>query len=304
MVIWSMGHSLAAGIKVGVYHYWRGTSSAKEQAQNIVRTLGNKHIDCKIAIDVEQTDGLSYGELNNSVLQLAEELERLIGAQVCIYCSTNYARNVLDSRLGKYSLWVAHYGVKKPGDNPIWNKWAGFQYSDSGTYSVNGSLDLDKFTEEIFINEESQKVTANKSFFTNAKAKVALDPRSNPSDDYTDLGEIYASERIQVLAEVCDREEYLPIKYWKDALGCESSKVWVNSNQDYLEIDTNARSFNIVTELDARYKPTDNSERMGYVKNNERLYVHKVKGKYALATYYAENGYKTAWFTKKYIRLE
>ncbi len=113
-------------MKVGVYHYWRGTSSAKEQVQNIVRTLGNKHIDCKIAIDMEQTDGLSYGELNNNVLKLAEELERLIEAEICIYCNTNYARNVLDSRLGKYSLWVAHYGVNKPGDNPIWNRWAGF----------------------------------------------------------------------------------------------------------------------------------------------------------------------------------
>ncbi|WP_447409795.1 GH25 family lysozyme [Clostridium perfringens] len=132
--------AIAAGMKVGVYHYWRGTSSAIEQAKNIVRTLGNKHIDCKIAIDVEQTDGLSYGELNNSVLQLAEELERLIGAEVCIYCNTNYARSVLDSRLGKYSLWVAHYGVNKPGDNPIWDKWAGFQYSENGTSNVNGSL--------------------------------------------------------------------------------------------------------------------------------------------------------------------
>ena len=221
--------------------------------------------------------------------------------EVCIYCNTNYARNVLDGRLGKYSLWVAHYGVNKPGDNPIWNKWVGFQYSDSGTSNVNGGLDLDEFTEEIFINRESQKATENKSFFTNARAKVALDPRSNPSSEYDDLGEIYADERIQVLAEVCDREDYLPVKYWKDALGCESSKVWVNANEDYLEIDTNARSFNIVTELDARYEPSANSERMGYVKNNERLYVHRVEGKYALATYYARDGYKTAWFTKEYI---
>ncbi|MBI5976340.1 GH25 family lysozyme [Clostridium perfringens] len=263
-------------MKVGVYHYWRGTSSAIEQAQNVVRTLGDKHIDCKIAIDVEQIDGLSNKELNNSVLQLAEELERLIGAEICIYCNTNYARNVLDSRLGKYSLWVAHYGVNKPGDNHIWDKWAGFQYSDSGTSNVNGSLDLDEFTEEIFIDGESLKATENKTFPTNARAKIALDQRSNPSDDYTDLGEVYAGERIQVLAEICDKE-------------------------NYLEIDTNARSFNIITELDVRYEPTSNSDRMGYVKNNERLYVHKIEGNYALATYYEGNGYKTAWFTKQYI---
>ena len=30
---------IAAGMKVGVYHYWRGTSSAIEQAQNVVITL-------------------------------------------------------------------------------------------------------------------------------------------------------------------------------------------------------------------------------------------------------------------------
>ena len=194
-----------------------------------------------------------------------------------------------------------HYGVNKPGDNHICDKWAGFQYSDSGTSNVNGSLDLDEFTEEIFIDGESLKATENKTFPTNARAKIALDQRSNPSDDYTDLGEVYAGERIQVLAEICDKQDYLPVKYWKDALGCESSKVWVNANEDYLEIDTNARSFNIITELDVRYEPTSNSDRMGYVKNNERLYVHKIEGNYALATYYEGNGYKTAWFTKQYI---
>lgn len=67
------------------------------------------------------------------------------------------------------------------------------------------------------------------------------------------------------------------------------------------QIDTNARSFNIVTELDARYELSANSDRIGYVKNNEKLYVHKIENDYALATYFAGNGYKTAWFTNKYI---
>ncbi|MBI6038173.1 GH25 family lysozyme [Clostridium perfringens] len=292
--------AIAAGMKVGVYHYWRGTSSAIEQAKNIVRTLGNKHIDCKIAIDVEQTDGLTYGELNNSVLQLAEELERLIESEVCIYCNTNYARNVLDKRLGKYSLWIAHYGVNKPGDNPIWDKWAGFQYSDSGTSNVNGSLDLDEFTEEIFINGE--KVTGNKSFPTNARALVALDTRSNPSDDYTDLGEIYENERFRILPEVCDKGDFLPATYWKDSEDIESEKVWIRSRQDYMMIDTYHKVFNVVTQLDARYEPSSNSSRMGYVTNGESVYVHRIEGNYALATYFAGDGYKTAWFTAQYLK--
>ncbi|MDM0474848.1 hypothetical protein QTH03_07280 [Clostridium perfringens] len=75
----------------------------------------------------------------------------------------------------------------------------------------------------------------------------------------------------------------------------------MNAKQDYLEIDTNDRAFNIVTELDARYEPSADSKRMGYVKNNERLYVHRVEGDYALCTYFAGEGYKNAWFTVKYL---
>ena len=139
------------------------------------------------------------------------------------------------------------------------------------------------------------------SFSTNARALVALDPRDNPSDNYNDLGEIYANERFRVLPEVCDKGDFLPIVYWKDSEGRESGKVWVRSKQDYMMIDTYHRVVNVVTELDARYEPSPNSSRMGYVTNGERLYVHRIEGNYALATYFAGNGYKTAWFTAKYL---
>lgn len=139
---------------------------------------------------------------------------------------------------------------------------------------------------------------------TNAKALVNLDPRDNPSNNYKDLGEIYDNERIRILPEVCDIRDYVPVKYWRDPQGLESSKVWVNADQRYLKIDTNARVINVITELDARYTPSPNSKRMGYANNNERLYVHKIEGSYALATYFAGSGYKTAWFTAKYIKID
>lgn len=139
---------------------------------------------------------------------------------------------------------------------------------------------------------------------TNVRAIVALDPRDNPSNSYKDLGEIYKDERIKILQEVCDKKDFLPVKYWKDTQGVESQKVWVNAKQKYLEIDTNATVINVVTVLDARYEKTKTSSRMGYVKNGESLYVHKIEDGYALATYFASDGYKTAWFTEKYIRLD
>lgn len=139
---------------------------------------------------------------------------------------------------------------------------------------------------------------------TNAKAKVALDPRNNPSDNYVDLGEIYAGELVKILPEVCSKSNFLPISYWKDGLGKESGKVWVNSKQSVLSLQTNAKVVNVITELDARYEPSPNSSRMGYVTNGERLFVHKKEGNYVLATYYAGSGYKTAYFTAQYVSLD
>lgn len=158
---------------------------------------------------------------------------------------------------------------------------------------------IENTVEDTKPNVEPSK--PSNSFSTNARALVALDPRDNPSDNYSDLGEIYKDERFRVLAEVCDKGDFLPIVYWKDSEGRESGKVWVRSKQDYMMIDTYHRVVNVVTELDARYEPSPNSSRMGYVTNGERLYVHRTEGNYALATYFAGNGYKTAWFTAKYL---
>lgn len=148
--------------------------------------------------------------------------------------------------------------------------------------------------------------TSSKNDFlskTNAVARVNLDPRDVPSGTYTDLGEIYANESVRILPEVCDKKWFLPITYWKDPSNSESGKVWVNCNQSYLRLKTNATVYNVVTTLDARYTPSGSSKLMGYVKNGETLYVHKIEGGYALATYFSGAGYKTAWFTAKYIKM-
>lgn len=160
-----------------------------------------------------------------------------------------------------------------------------------------------EFKNRLSGENNSQAPTSKPSneFSTNARALVALDPRDNPSNNYNDLGEIYKDERFRVLAEVCDRGDFLPIVYWKDSLNRESEKVWIKSKQKYMMIDTYHRVVNVGTQLDARYEPSSNSATMGYVKNGERLYVHKVEENYALSTYFAGDGYKTAWFTAKYL---
>ena len=77
-----------------------------------------------------------------------EEVKRLTGKDVVVYTYTNFARTSLTSILSKYPLWIANYDVTTPGDNPIWNSWVGFQYSESGTVpGISGYCPLDVFTD-------------------------------------------------------------------------------------------------------------------------------------------------------------
>ena len=153
-------------------------------------------------------------------------------------------------------------------------------------------------------NGTSEALPPSVTWNTNAVARVALDPRDTPSANYKDLGEIYKNERFYIVPEVYDNGFYLPALYWKDSINQASEKCYINANQKYISIDTNGTVINVITELDARYNPTPDSARMGYVKQGERLLVHYTQSNYSLCTYFAGSGHKTAWFTSKYIKLD
>lgn len=167
--------------------------------------------------------------------------------------------------------------------------------------AINGEKIIDDYKDLV-----NTKPLKKEEFISlsNAKALVDLDPRDKPSNTYCDLGEIYKGERIKVLQEICDKEEYLPIVYWKDFNNEESKRVWIKSIKKYLNMDTNGQVFNVKTKLYARYSKDKESLNMGYVENGERLYVHKREGDYFLCTYSGRKGYKTAYFTAKYIKLD
>ena len=56
----------------------------------------------------------------------------------------------------QYSLWVAQYGVDAPSDSVIWDTWAGWQYSDTGSVpGISGNVDLDYFTDEMLMSDNT-----------------------------------------------------------------------------------------------------------------------------------------------------
>lgn len=144
------------GLKVGFYHFFLGGIDPKAQARHFVNTIGNREFDCRLAIDIEQTNGLNKTSLTSAAIIFLEEVKRLTSKGIVVYTYTNFARTSLDSRLGIYPLWIAEYGVSKPASNPIWNQWVGFQFSSTGQVpGVSGNCDLNEFNEGILLNGQS-----------------------------------------------------------------------------------------------------------------------------------------------------
>lgn len=149
----------ANGLKVGFYHYLiaRTEEEAILEARHFVRTISGKEINCKLAMDFESFGELSIQQINNISKIFLETVENLSNKKTIIYSDESNARNVFSKELAiYYPLWIAEYGVNEPGNNEKWANWEGWQFTDRGEISgINGNVDRDYFTKEIFLDDSS-----------------------------------------------------------------------------------------------------------------------------------------------------
>ena len=140
----------ASGINIGFYHFLHGNENGKTQAEWMYSNIKDKECQCKIAIDVEVTDGANADTLSQIVCDFAETIKSLTGKEVVLYTYTSFLGANLNSSIDKYPLWIAEYGVSQPR---ISRNYVGWQYADNGQVDgcPNGNTDLDYFTEEIYI---------------------------------------------------------------------------------------------------------------------------------------------------------
>ena len=146
------------GLKVGVYHFLtaRTNEEAEKQAQFFVSLVGNKEIDCKLAMDFEVFGDLSNEEINSIGLTFLREVERLSNKKAIIYSDAFNARTLWCGEILEFPLWIAEYDVEQPEDVIRWESWTGWQYTDEG--NVNGIstfVDRDFYTKEVFLDDNS-----------------------------------------------------------------------------------------------------------------------------------------------------
>jgi lysozyme len=154
-------NAIQNGLKIGFYHYTTATNvnDAIIEARFFASVISGKNVDCKLAMDFEQFDGLNPLQINEISQAFIEELKDITGKDAIIYSDLYNAQNIFDAELAnQYPLWLAYYGdyLALNEVDASWNNWEGVQYTDQGEIDgINGYVDRDVFTSNIFLEDTS-----------------------------------------------------------------------------------------------------------------------------------------------------
>lgn len=152
----------ANNLKVGFYHFLTAITveEAEQQATFFASVISEKQADCKLAMDYEQFGGVSTEQVNQISMAFMQKVKELTKKQVIIYSDLYNSENTFQSELvSQGELWLAYYGDYRnlENTNSSWNTFIGVQYTDQGSVAgINGNVDRDLFTEEIFLDDSSE----------------------------------------------------------------------------------------------------------------------------------------------------
>lgn len=136
------------GLKVGSYHFFRATVSAKEQFELFASTVNARSQDLLPLIDVETVGkGVTVYVFHERLEQFLNMVEKEYGTKPLIYTGRNfYERYFYNSRFrGKYKFMIAAYAADQPvlPENDDYLIW---QFTASGSArGVRGKVDVSRF---------------------------------------------------------------------------------------------------------------------------------------------------------------
>ena len=149
----------AQGFNIGFYHFMSEKTSPTEQANDFWNAIKDKEYNIYPVLDIETNNlNRSRTQISDRCIEFLEEFKRLSGYDCIIYTGGYFGRDNLDNRVKKYNGWIAHYNVPKPMETGF--KVVGHQYSETGKVpGINANVDMDNFTEDIFINSAKKVAT-------------------------------------------------------------------------------------------------------------------------------------------------
>ena len=110
--------------------------------------------------------GRTSKEITDRCLEFLRRFKELSGLDCMIYTGGYFGRDNLDSRIKNYKVWIAHYGVETPMDTGFSNV-VGHQYTENGYVEGVGKVDMNNFTEGIFIEKTNISINNTNSSINN-----------------------------------------------------------------------------------------------------------------------------------------
>ncbi|RAP29081.1 Lyzozyme M1 (1,4-beta-N-acetylmuramidase) [Brevibacillus laterosporus] len=151
------------GIKVSYYHFAHPDMSPQAQANHFLTTIQGLPLDFPVVLDIETTKGLQASQITTFCLAFLTHIKARTDKTPILYTGASFAKTHLGKELVGFPLWVAHYNVDQPMKNNTWNRWAVFQYTDSGKVrGINGNVDMNWMEKEFWDIHMKEETTVDK----------------------------------------------------------------------------------------------------------------------------------------------
>ena len=147
-----------AGMRLGFYFFVTAETAAQaeEQGRYFAALIRGVPYNCLPAVDFEEYGELSAESLNEIALAFARTVEGETGHTPIFYTNVSSVETRWKEALTRYPLWIAEWGVSEPASLGNWKEWVGFQHSNVGRVEgISTDVDLDYFTDAVFLEEES-----------------------------------------------------------------------------------------------------------------------------------------------------
>jgi GH25 family lysozyme M1 (1,4-beta-N-acetylmuramidase) len=146
--------AIAAGLKVGFYHFLRN-NSMKDEVDNVLSIIGNLPFHCKLAIDCEVTLGQSKQKITGNIRQFYD-LMKSKGIECVLYTYLSFLNDNIDySQLTDIPIWIANYS----SDNPNVQNQVGWQYTEKGRCAgILNLCDKNIFENGILLGNKIQNI--------------------------------------------------------------------------------------------------------------------------------------------------
>lgn len=141
------------GFNVGVYHYFRMTSGAREQFSNFRKNMEAVEFNLIPMVDVEKDDGKPRGELQDSLRVFIALIEDTYGVKPMLYGTNSSYNKYCAPEFNDYHIYIGRYGDNEPviKGSGLYTIW---QYSQSGKIKgIPKPVDLCQFRHRALINE-------------------------------------------------------------------------------------------------------------------------------------------------------